>query len=32
VWNRFKASWLSSGCASWWPKYPGGEPVSFAIS
>ena len=32
VWYWFSASWLSSGCVSRWPRYPGGEPISFAIS
>ena len=32
VWNWFSVSWLSSGCVSRWPSYPGGEPISLAIS
>ena len=32
VWYWLSASWLSSGCVSRWPRYPGGEPISLAIS
>src|SRR6266478_30420 len=32
VWCAASASWMISGCVSRWPRYPGGEPISFEIS
>src|ERR1022692_3369801 len=32
VCHWLSASWVSSGCVSRCPRYPGGEPISFAIS
>ena len=32
LWNWLSRSWLSCGCVSRCPRYPGGEPISFAIS
>ena len=32
VWCCFSISWLSRAWVSRWPKYPGGDPISFAIS
>ena len=32
VWLAASASWVISGCVSRWPRYPGGDPISFEIS